>query len=286
MAQGPVSGLFQWLRYGTGATADQPTGLVDGGDLNLNPDLRKRLGIGGTEVRKGGVVVPMGSASMYVTDTNQALFAAGLRTSYPRGGLTELEFAGGANAFAWLYHDAVITDMTLAYARGDGLKGTVAWGALGFGYNETGGTQAAEAGETLEDYEFVIKFEGDEYYVNAWSASIGNNVSFFTSGNTKVVGAERLPTHRIYGAEEATFAFSTDVPLPLADLGIYELCMPTDLEITLVGTGCDNTMTITVANLAPSEAATMAFVDNSTIVGYAYGFAGSAAAGSLSWLWA
>lgn len=286
MPQSPVSGLFQWLKYGTGTSADSATGLVDGGDLNINPDLRKRLGIGGTEIRRGGVVVPMGSASMYVTDTNQALFAAGLRASYPRGALTELEFAGGTDAWQLLYHDAVITDLALDYVRGDGLKGTVNWGAMTPGYSATGSSQAEEANESIEDYEFVITFEDSEYYVNECRIAIANNVEFYTSGNTKAAGFERCPTHRTYGAEILTVGFNTDIPLPIGTLGLYDQDMPTNLGIVLTGTGNDNTITLTLANLAPSEAVAMNMVDHSTIVGWASGFAGSSWAGSLTWGWA
>ena len=285
MAQAPRSGLFQYLKWGA-VSANTSAGVVDGGDLNINPDLRVRLGIGGTEIRKGGVVVPMGTATAYITDTNQALFgAAGIRASYPRGALTDYEFEGGLDEFAILYHDAIITDWSINYSRGDGLKGTVNWGALGVGYNATGGSMTEETAESLEDYEFVIEYESNQYYVNELSISGANNVTFLTSGNTKTAGQRRLPTHYVVGAEELTVGLSTDIPLPLSGMNMYEDCIPGNLGIVATGTGCDNTAVITLTNLAPSEAVQMSFVDASTEAGFGYGFRGSSWDGSFAWSW-
>lgn len=284
MAQVPRTGLFQYLMWGAGA-ATSDSGLVDGGDLQLDPAVRLRLGIGGTEIRRGGVVVPGGSMTAYITATNESLFAAAFRASYPRGALTALEFEGGMDAYALLYHNAWITDAQINYARGDGLKGTVSWGAMTASYNSTGGSQGEEANSSIEDYEFVIEFEDEEYHVNEVGISVANNVVFETSGNTKTAGFERFPTVRAVGAEALTVAFSTDTPLPIATLGMYTKCQPTDLAISLVGTGCADVVHIDLTDLIASEAATMAFVDASTLGGFAYGFAGSAWNGSLSWSW-
>jgi hypothetical protein len=285
MAQAPRAGLFQYLKWGTGS-ADTDAGLVNGGDLNLNPDLRQRLGIGGTVSRRGGVVVPEGSMTAYVTHTNQALFAAALRASYPRGALTEHEFEGGMDEFALAYHEAVITDMTLNYTRGEGLQGTLSWGGMTASYNDTGGSQGEEANPTFEDYEFVVEFESNEYYVNECSITLGNNVSFHTSGNTKSAGFERFPTHRTIGAEDLSVSFATDIPLPMSELAMYDQCQADDLEIVLTGTGCAHTLTLTLTDLMLSDAVTMAFVDASTIGGFGYGFVGDAWNGSLDWGWA
>ena len=285
MAQAPRSGLFQYLKWGA-SSANTSAGVVDGGDLNINPDLRVRLGIGGTEIRKGGVVVPMGTATAYITDTNQALFGeAGIRASYPRGALTTYEFEGGLAEFAILYSDAVLTDWSITYSRGDGLKGSVNWGALGVGYNATGGSMTEEVNESLEDYEFVIEFEDNQYYVNELAISGANNVTFLTSGNTKAAGQRRLATHYVVGAEELTVGLSTDIPLPLSGMKMYEDCMPGDLGIVATGTGCANSVVITLTDLAPSEAVQMSFVDTSTEVGFGYGFRGSSWGGSFAWNW-
>jgi hypothetical protein len=281
----PHTGLFQYLKFGEGA-ASTGAGIVDGGDLQLDPQVRVRLGIGGTESRRGGVVVPSGSASMYITATNQELFAAALRDSYPRGDLTALEIEGGTDAWALQYHACWITDAQIDYARGDGLKGTVNWSGMTVGYNGEGSSQPEEANATIEDYEFVVQFEEEEFNVNEVGISIANNCIFETSGNTPTEGFERLPRLRNVGAEDLTVSFSTDDPLPLGALDMYGQCMPTDLEITLVGTGCNDQVTMELTDLMPSDAVTMAFVDASTLGGFAYGFQGSAWNGSLGWAWA
>ena len=287
MAQAEVSGIFQYLKYGTGASADTATGIIDGGDMNINPDTRRRVGIGGTEVRRGGLLVPGGSASMYVTGTNQALNALALRATYPRGALTELEFEGGADEWEIKYHDCVITDASWDYAQGEGFKSTLSWGSKDLpDEGTTGGTQDAEGALTFEDYEFVITFEGVEYGVSAASLALTNNVTFKGAADTKVATEKRLPTHYIYGIEELTLGITTDIPMPSATVGLYDDVMPEDLDVVLIGSNGTNTLTLTLSDLIAADPLTFGFVDSNSPVAWSYGFMGTAATGSLTWGWA
>ena len=286
MAQGEVTGIFQYLKYGTGASADTATGIIDGGDLNINPDTRVRLGIGGTEIRRGGLIVPAGSASMYVTATNQALCEYAQRASYPRGALTELEFEGGADEWEIKYHDCVLTDLSVDYAQGEGLKATITWGSYDLpDEGTTGGTQAAESALDFEDYEFVITFEGVEYGVSAASLALTNNVTFKGAADTKLATEKRFPTHYVYGLEELTLGITCDRPLPAATLGLYDDVMPEDLGVILIGSNGTNTLTLTLINLIGADPLSFGFVDSNTPVEWSYGFRGKSATGSLTWGW-
>lgn len=286
MAQAEITGIFQYLKYGTGVSADTDTGIIDGGDMNINPDTRRRLGIGGTEIRRGGMIVPGGSASMYVTDTNQALNALALRASYPRGALTELEFEGGADAWEIAYHDCVITDASWDYSQGEGFKSTLTWGSYDLpDEGTTGGAQAAETALDFEDYEFVITFGGSEYGVNSASLALTNNVTFKGAADTKLATEKRIPTHFVYGIEELTLGLTTDRPLPSATVGLYDDVMPVNLGVVLVGSNGTNTLTITLTDLIAADPLTFGFVDSNAAVGWSYGFMGKAAAGSMTWGW-
>ena len=287
MAQAEVSGIFQYLKYGTGASADTATGIIDGGDLNINPDTRVRLGIGGTEIRRGGMIVPAGSASMYVTATNQALCAYAQRAAYPRGALTELECEGGADQWEIKYHKCVLTDLAVDYAQGEGLKATVTWGSYDLpDEGTTGGTQDPETALDFEDYEFVISFMGEEYGVNKASLALTNNVTFLGAADTKTPGELRIPTHYVYGIEELTLGLSTDRPIPAATVGIYDDVMPQNLGVVIIGSNGTNTLTLTLTDLIAIDPLTFGFVDSNTPVEWSYGFRGKSATGSLDWGWA
>lgn len=285
MAQAEITGLFQWLEFAlAGYIGTDPSGLgvVDGGNLELPPNTRRRLGIGGTEHRRGGLVIPGGTATFYVTATNEGLLGYCQRASYPRGALTELDFAGGGDGWDVTYTTAVITTWSIDYAQDEGLKATVNWQSLLAEEGETGGTMDAETNQDFEDYEFVCAFEEEEYGVNAFSISGNNNVTFKGAADTKVADTLRFPTHYVYGVEDLTMSLTTDRPIAKADLGLLDDCLPTDLGFVATGTNCiGDVVVLTLTDLAPADPLTFGLVDPNTPAGWGYGFMGSAADGSL-----
>lgn len=278
MAQTEGTGLFQYLKFGVGA-ANTGTGIVTGGDLTVNPQPRKRVGIGGHAVRRGGLIVPSGNAEFYLSLTNVALLQAGLRATYPYGALDELVIEGGADEWGRTYSTAVIEEYSIEYARDEGLKASVKWGALSVDA-AAGGTQLAEANLNFEDYEFVIELESEEYGVNAVSIKGSNNVTWRGAADTKAAGSLRLPTHYVYGVEDLTVDLTTDRPLDQTDLEIWEDALPSDLSLVLTGTNGAETCTITLVNLQPGEEA-HDLVDANTPFGWKQSFIGDTA-GSLT----
>lgn len=283
MAQGAINGLFQWLKWGT-ASASDSIGVLTGGDLTTDPDARQRTGAGGNEMRRGGLVKIGGTATFDVTATNQALVAAGLRASYPRGALTPVYFAGGADDWGLQYDSTWLTDVSIDYAQGAGLKASVTWGGLSIA-TCAGSSMDSEANLSLEDYEFVITVEGAEYGVTTFGIRLSNNVGFSSNGNTKAAGQKRWPNTRRLGIETLTIDLTTDIPIPQATLDIWEDLLPNNLGAVLTGTNGTDTLTMTLTNLQVT-APGFSFVDANTAVGWKYGFRGSSRAGSLAWAWA
>ena len=175
MAQGPITGLFQWLHWGT-VSANGTMGVVTGGSLPTDPDARIRSGIGGNTLRRGGIIKATGNASFYVTSSNQALVAAALRASYPRGALTPVYIAGGADDWGLQWDAAKITDCRIDYSQGEGLRATITWGGIVVA-TAAGDAMDPEENLDLEDYEAVITVEGAEYGVTDMGISIANNTT-------------------------------------------------------------------------------------------------------------
>ncbi len=289
MAQLVRTGLFQFLKWDDYTTPKgyATTGVVDGGNLTIEPGTRKRIGISGAEVRKGGVITPAGSATFYITATNvDILTDYGLRASYPRGVLKPINFQGGLDEFYWTYTGALIGSFTIDWAVGEGIKSTIDWQSLNI-KEETAPAVTVfntETNEGFEDYEFAITFGGISYSVQSLSISVNNNVSVHSSGDDKTANTKRFPERLIYGAEELTVSLTTALPIPHSVLGTYIDCQPDNLGAVLTGTNAckDETLTITLTNLMQSDASSMGFVDHATAASFDYGFIGSSEAGSLA----
>lgn len=282
------TGLFQWLKWGT-ATANAGTGVVDGGDLNLNPNTRSRIGIGGNQIRRGGVIGAEGAATMYVTDTNFGLWEAAKRATYPRGAPTAVIIEGGATSWGRQYPLATtyINEATFDYAQGEGLKQTISWISTD-AIPIVGSTQPAETAEDFEDYEFVVQFGAAgtmEYEVQSFSLRLTNNITAYTAGDTKAAGSLRKPIGLVYGMEELTFGLNALLPLSIAETGLYWDCLPDDLTASIVGTNCDgDVITIELERLIPADPESMGFVDPSTLTEWANGFMGDGQNGSIKTL--
>lgn len=276
MAQTETTGLFQGLNFGT-STANTNTGLLHGGDLTRDTQLRKRRGIGGTEIRKGGLVKIGGKADFLVTKTNAALITYAGRAAYPYGALTSLKLEGGAAGWSRKYTGALIETFGLDWAVGEALKASVSWGALD---TEAGtGVAPNQEGNTVwEDYEFVAEFDETEYGILALSIKGTNNVSFKTSGDTKASNKMRFPLFALMGYEEITVDLTAGTPLNEGALGLLDDELPTNLAISLLSSSGPQ---IELANLAPNTDA-FAFVDGNTQAEWKYQFHGSSVLGCMT----
>lgn len=279
MAQKIATGLFQFCEYTIGEAA-VTTGVQTGGDLTINPQPRQRNGIGGTSIRRGGLIVPSGNAEFYLTATNLTLLTAGLRASYPKGALTGLDISGGMNAWSRDYGGAVIEEFGLNYSRDEGLKANVKWGALSVAEG-AGGTQAAVTDLDFEDHDFTITVGGKSIGVSNVEIKGKNNVSWRSNGDAKVAGSIRMPTHCVYGLEELTVDITADLPFAIADLGLLEDDLPDNLGCVLTGSNGVSVCTITLTNLMPGENS-HGYVDANTAADYKQSFIGDPAAGSLA----
>jgi hypothetical protein len=142
-----------------------------------------------------------------------------------------------------------------------------------------------EANLSLEDYEFVVSFEGAEYGVTAVAINFSNNCSFTSNANTKAAGQKRWPNVRRYGAEVVTVDLTTDIPLPQATLDLAEDLLPSNLGMVLTGTNGTDNLVITLTSLQPNNE-DFGFVDANSDVAWTYGFNGNSRAGCVAWAWA
>ena len=283
MAQEPITGLFQWLHWGT-VSANGTMGVVTGGALPTDPDARIRSGIGGNTLRRGGIIKATGNASFYVTSSNQALVAAALRASYPRGALTPVYLAGGADDWGLQWDAAKVTDCRIDYSQGEGLRATITWGGIVVA-TAAGDAMDPEANLDLEDYEAVITVEGVEYGVTDMGIAIANNTNFSSSANTKVAGVKRQANTYRYGLEMLTMELTTDEPVPMTTLDYLEDTLPNNIGAVMAATNGVDTLTATLINLQPSSQE-FGLVDANSAAPWKYGFNGDPQGGSLTWTWA
>lgn len=284
MAQAPTTGMFQWLKYGTESAATS-IDLLTGGNLSHDNQLRLRTGVGGNQSRRGGMNAHGGTATFYITPDTEALLAAGIRDAYPRGDLTELIIEGGADVWARLYTDAVISSFDIEFAREEGLAATVNWGAL-TAEAGTGSTVAALDDDIWEDYDIVIQglayAAAEEYGVNGLTVNVENQVSFHSNANTKT-DSDRIrdPQFWLHGTEILTATLTCDEPVPQETVEIWKNDLDGNLQIALVGTNATHTVSVTLSNLMLSTD-DHGFVGAETLAGWQYNFVGDAQNGSLA----
>jgi hypothetical protein len=283
MPQAETSGLFQYLKWGTSA-ADKGFDVQTGGDLTNDPDFRRRIGVGGTEIRRGGLIKIGGKADFEIGPSNADLVGYGFRGSYPRGALQALKFEGGADAWGVAYPAAYITDGSIDYSQGGGLKCSLSWGGLTLPTRTAGSTIIAAVAGGFEDYQCDVTIGGGSYSVESFAIKWTNNVSFHGSGTAGVAGSLRAPKFVLFGVEELTVDVSTFKPIPgTVDDVLYD-CLAADLALGLTAEGCEgDELTIALTNMMMSGPEGMGFVDSNSPVSWKYAFAGSALTGSLAW---
>ena len=282
MAQGHVTGIFEWMKWGASYPADQGFGVVTG-DFIRDPQPRQRAGAGGTEIRRGGLIKSHGSANYYVTASNQALISYGLRASYPRGVLSGLWLAGGADEWGVDLGLAYFLETTLEYAHGEGLKCAQRFEAFGATGN-AGGEAVMEDNLDFEDYEAVIAVLGDYYGVIAATVKVSNAVTFKTNGDPKESGAERVPVYATLGKETSAVDVTCGIPIPEASLGIWARLLPNDGTAAMAFNNTVNTGLVTLQNLQTGSE-TLGIVGPDTEAEWKYQFHGSSANGSVGWSW-
>jgi hypothetical protein len=284
MAQGEVSGLYQWFLRALDDTTspytnmpDEAVGIITGGDLSADPNRRKRGGIGGTESRRGGVGNWAGSITYYLTNTNADLAAYGFRSAYPRGSLTRQMLSGGTDEWGMVYRGAVMMTTRFRYAEGEGLVVTQGFRAL-HGEKKTvvAFEGLTEDEQDFEDYEFVGQIEGGEYGITAFEIDVNQNVIFRRPADTPSGYLELRDSQVIVlGPEDVNASVSCLRPVDLDTLGIFEDELPADLAAQLVGTNQAGDVTSFVFTDLQSGGPSFGFVDNTSVVEWGYQFEGS-----------
>jgi len=282
MAQLETSGMFQYLKGGL-LTPDTGFGLVNSGGLDVNPDPRRRTGIGGNELRKGGLIATEFNTTFYVTATNQAFVGYGLRATYPRSEPAVFQAEGGTDEWGLQYVDCMIGEGSLEYSQGEGLRCAISARSMDIG-ETNGGDMPEETNDDFEDYEFTLAVGEDYYGITALSVKWNNKVRYSSSGDPKAAGSRRKPLVRRVGLEELTVDLTTGRPLPTAMLALWGDHLPNDLTITAVGDNDTNQVTLPLTRLQPGKKG-HGLVDADSDAEWKYSFKGSSRSGSLAWQW-
>ncbi len=288
MPQEELTGLFQFLHWGANELGPAATscGIVDGGDIPTNTDPRIRQGIGGNNIRRGGLVKPGGTGSFYLTDTNQGLVEYGIRPAYPRGVLPAFSMHGGSDQWDRFYETYLMNEWGLSYSEGEGLKADITWGALTMVPGLGGGSMADEIADDFEDYEGVISIDAVEYGIQSMDLRVNNNILWKTAADTKVPGFIRQPLFALWGREDLTVSFTLGRPIPYASMGLVADDLIINIGAIATFTNLTNTFTLIFQNLM-TENEGFGFVDANTQAGWPIDFIGDSRNGSIaSWGWA
>ena len=284
MAQEPTTGLFQWFKIGTSA-ANAGLGLITGGDMSSNPGTKRILGVGGTEVRVGGMLTLGASVTVAVGGDNQEYIAGGFRASYPRGALTKYKLAGGTDAWGRAYADAVVLDGSLSYKQDSQLSATLNYGAVSIA-EAAGSTMPAMAEDILMDWQVAVEIEGVDYMVKSLDLKWNNNVAFKKAGKAKVAGTMRTPDYMTVGIEDLSVDLVLAKPIPTSVDSVLYDCLADDLTIILTATSCNgDALELTLDNLMQQGDNRHSLVDPNTDAEWPYSFMGSSYAGSMTWEW-
>ena len=271
MAQGPTTGLFQWVKWGTSPTASEDKGIVTGQNLTLDPAARTRVGIGGIGARPMGVLKPSVALTYYLTRDNADLAGYAFRSSYPRGTLTEVCIEGGADSWGRQFDDAVCSEYSFDWSQDEELRVSQTFMALL--YAEVAGSSmgAGSSEDVASDWEFVLQVNGNEYGAQSLSVKGSHNVSLHGSGDTPGGTFKRLPKFRLVGLSTESCDLVLSEPIPTSVLGEHYDCPADDIEITLEGTTCGgDTVAFDLTGLKLSAAFTVGLVDPNTMVTWPY----------------
>ena len=262
------TGVLQWLKWDTQAGAEYKCpGLVVGGQIQANSGMTVRRGIGDQSSPFAGPVDFRCSANIETTSDSKALLEYAIRAA---GALTALKVSGGSEAYDFEQENAYINSMRLSGAVNSPLTAVLELMAKTETEAAAGGSPVA-LGSDLYAWQNAAVTIGSGYKCQAFEVNLNNNLSLYHSLDSKAATEKRLPTGINVGAEEITCSFDLlekltwdpDEDTPAVNLG----------AIVTYSIG-ENTITITLTNLAHTGARAMPFQGDGGLVVWRYEFLG------------
>lgn len=243
------TGINQFLKFGTGATATTYAGRVTGGEIAGDSGLVWRPSVGGKAGRGYGMWRGGGRATIEVADATLLNYFQ--RSSWTSPAMTALTFEGGTSSAgeAFTQTGCYINELELAMAVGDPLSATIAWLA---------GNEAPQAAPSIptpaathwEWFQGGCTILSSTRHLQRLSISVSNGLDPLSSIETKTTNSLRLPEGFKIGYERVTFS-ATMLEYPGTALWQVYGDNPTAV-VTLSATVTDGTHTLTASVAAGS----------------------------------
>jgi len=262
------TGITQYLKYGTGATADTYAGRVTGGNLFADPNRAWRPSIGGKHAAARNAPVRLGgTATIEVADAT--LISYFTRSSWTVPALTSLTFEGaliGDNSGGWTQTGCYINTIEARMSVGEPLVCTIDWVSIDEA-DQASASPPSQSATHFEWFEGACTFNNTTYDMQSLTIRGNNNLEALTNIETKSANTKLLPQDFKVGKE--TVEVSVEMltrPSTSALWNIHEDTDITGVAALVSAASGGHTISFTVANLA-GGAHRMPFVaDDGTVV--------------------
>jgi hypothetical protein len=250
-----VPGFLLNLEYGVGTSTTATVGKVNGGQWGPHSSGKSfDYAISGVSAEKYGMVVAGGNATFWPTAVG--ILASASRATITSSAMPALTFQGGNSREAWKHATAYIDSLDLECAAPDGkVSANLTWVATTPSNIAVPTWQAAATGSEFHWFQGVCTIDGAAYGMQSFKASLKNNLTPYSSLDSKSAGSARLPEGFNIGNEEVTAQAVVMVPPTTSGLSEAWADVPdATVEMSLAFTNAaSTTMTLALANLTLTD---------------------------------
>lgn len=247
MGQG--TGISQYLKYGTGGSADTYAGRVVGGSWDGDSQ-GDWVGAAGGSGRPGwGIAKLGGSAQIEVADAT--LLSYFTRRSFTNPSLQALTFEGAyANptGAGWTQTSCYLSTIEVSLSVSSPLTATIGWEATDEA--AAGSYSAPTAGASMwQWYHGQCTLNGATYYLQSMRMSASNSLEAWSSVEAKSINQWRLPTAFHIGKQVVSLSCEMYSTPSTSLWNIHEDVPISNAGAVIKTTDGAHTLTFTLANL-------------------------------------
>ncbi len=249
----PATGIAQYLKYGTGATADTYAGRVTGGEVAQDSAMVWRPSVGGKNALGRGIAIIGGRASIEVA--NSTLLAYFTRASFTSPSLSSLTFEGayvGTDAHGWTHTGCQINSLEVALGVGDPLTATLEWFATD---QADQGSPTVPTGSAThwEWYQGTCTFNGTTYTLQRMTVRADNGLERYSDIETHATNALVLPEGFKVGSQKVSVSAEMLTRPSTSLWNLHEDAAVSGVTAQVSATDGVHTITFALANLAGSR---------------------------------
>ncbi len=245
------TGISQYLKYGTGATADTYAGRVTGGRIGADAARVWRSSVGGKHAAARGIVVPSGSATIEVAD--KTLISYFRRASFTNPSLTALTFEGaciGDNNYGWTQTGCRINSLDVKIAIGEPLTVGIEWLATAEA-DQAAPSAPNQSATHFEWFEGSCTLGNTTYGMQSFGFKAENGLEALSTIETKSATTKLLPQDFRVGIEKITGVSIEMLAKPSTSMwGIHADTDVSNIGAVITATSGAASITFTLANLA------------------------------------